>query len=465
LLLIGDDDVLLPGALSLIISHIISDDYGIVYLNSYAFKNNYIEGLESKKFKKNKNKYNMSVYKNYNEFIYDINLMHTFISGNIINKELVDKDIDSENLFSSGVIQFYWIISAALNAKKNLHIHDYCVAAKAENTGGYSVCSVFGVHLITALEYFKGKGLSDRVDRKFRKIILGDFLPLFIVRQKSNKGKFSNDDFLKLLRPIHNKNLYFWLVTVPVIKLPVALANFWHRKTVKIIKLIDKVFDNKKKQHKKENGFFLKLKGKFDKRIRKIYNFWLNRSIRKFQGRSCKGLLVHPSAKITGLAHMKIGDNFVAGEHLRLEAISRYDGCRYAPEIVIKNNVCLNDFVHIGAVNYVEIGNDVLMASKIYISDHNHGTYSGRMQSDPAEVPSVRLLTSNKQVIIGDRVWIGEFVSILPGVTIGEGSIVAANAVVTKDVPPGCIVAGAPARIVKRYDPATAQWCGLSVAG
>nr|WP_306798988.1 DapH/DapD/GlmU-related protein [Clostridium perfringens] len=55
----------------------------------------------------------------------------------------------------------------------------------------------------------------------------------------------------------------------------------------------------------------------------------------------------------------------------------------------------------------------------------------------------------NSPIIIEDNVWIGEFVRIMKGVTIGEGSIVGANAVVTKDVQPYTVVAGNPARIVK----------------
>lgn len=459
LLLLGDDDVLLPGALARILANISGNDYGIVYLNSYSFTDDYMAAPKKRK----RSRRGVSVYKDANQFIYDVNIMHTFISGNLINKKFVSNDISYEDYSESCIIQFYMILSAALNAQKNLYIHDYCVAAKAENTGGYSVCRVFGVNLVKSLDFFRERGLSQRAANKFRRIILCDFLPLFIMKQRRQISNFTNDDLYALLQPINHTSIYFWLVTLPTIKLPVALADFWRKKAAKIYKLTDRLYQwRARRAHKQENGTFLKVKGKWEKWSRKFYNAQLNRSLRRFQGHASKGLLIHPTAKITGLAYMEIGRNFTAGEHLRLEAVSRYDDSRYSPQLVIKDNVCLNDFVHIGVVNYVEIGNDVLMASKIYISDHNHGAYNGPFQSSPEVVPSRRLLNSDKSVVIGDRVWIGEFVSILPGVTIGQGAIIAANAVVTKDVPSNTIVAGAPARVVKKYDPEIAQWVAAS---
>ncbi len=61
-------------------------------------------------------------------------------------------------------------------------------------------------------------------------------------------------------------------------------------------------------------------------------------------------------------------------------------------------------------------------------------------------------------MVIGDNVWIGEHVSVLPGVTVGDGAILNAHAVVTKDVPAGTIVAGVPARVIKRWSEEDGRW-------
>ena len=87
----------------------------------------------------------------------------------------------------------------------------------------------------------------------------------------------------------------------------------------------------------------------------------------------------------------------------------------------------------------IEIGDDVLIGPQTIIATLNH---------DP--VPEKRGGMIPKPVRICDKVWLGARVTICPGVTIGEGAIVGAGAVVTKDVPPRTVVAGVPAKIIKK---------------
>ena len=80
------------------------------------------------------------------------------------------------------------------------------------------------------------------------------------------------------------------------------------------------------------------------------------------------------------------------------------------------------------------------------ITDNSHGKSDYESLSIP---PILRLLHSKGPVIIEDGVWIGDKVTILPGVRIGENSIIGANALVTKDVPANCVVGGVPAKLIK----------------
>ena len=83
---------------------------------------------------------------------------------------------------------------------------------------------------------------------------------------------------------------------------------------------------------------------------------------------------------------------------------------------------------------------------------------SWKYSSNPEVSPIVRQLTIDQKVIIEDNVWIGDNVVVLPGVTIGRGSIVAANAVVSKDIPAYSIAVGIPAKVIKRWNEHQNQW-------
>ncbi len=141
-----------------------------------------------------------------------------------------------------------------------------------------------------------------------------------------------------------------------------------------------------------------------------------------------------------------IGKNFTTLYNLRIEAWELYMGDRFTPTIVIGDNVCFNTDVHIGCINKVIIGNNVLIASRVYISDHSHGN----IDADTLKInPIERKLISKGSVIIEDNVWIGEGVCILPNVTIGANSIIGANAVVTKSCSPNSVLVGIPAKVIK----------------
>lgn len=145
-----------------------------------------------------------------------------------------------------------------------------------------------------------------------------------------------------------------------------------------------------------------------------------------------------------------LNNGFTSGVGLRIDVF-------HDARLSIGRNVKVNDHVHIAAHYDVSIGENCLIASKVFISDHDHGSYVAPHFSDPHTPPSVRPIYC-LPVRIGKNVWIGEGAMVLKGVTIGDGSIVAAGAIVAKDVAPQCIVAGIPAKPVKLFDPKTSSW-------
>ena len=160
--------------------------------------------------------------------------------------------------------------------------------------------------------------------------------------------------------------------------------------------------------------------------------------------------------RVRGKQYIKIGKGFTTGFNCRIDALNINNlGEKYLIEI--GENVEINDEVHIGATQKIIIEDNVLIASKVYISDHNHGSYKGDEQDSPMSIPKERKIYSSP-IKIEKNVWIGELCCILQGVTIGEGSIIGAMSVVTKDIPPYTIAVGSPAKLIKRYNFKTKKW-------
>lgn len=155
--------------------------------------------------------------------------------------------------------------------------------------------------------------------------------------------------------------------------------------------------------------------------------------------------------------NFKFGDGFTSGRACRIELFE--DGIIRCGE-----NCHIGDYVHIVASERVEIGDNCLFASKIFISDTSHGEYGAAVSSKESEnfsspniPPNHRPLVSTP-VKIGSNVWIGENVAVLPGVSIGDGCVIGANAVVTKDIPDNTIAVGIPAIVIMHFNETTQTW-------
>lgn len=138
------------------------------------------------------------------------------------------------------------------------------------------------------------------------------------------------------------------------------------------------------------------------------------------------------------------GCSFQTG--LTLTAWSHYKAQIFTPEIVFGKNCKIGAYNHITAINRIIIGDNLLTGKWVTISDNSHGdTFVDTLKTPPSD----RMITSKGCVRIGNNVWIGDKATILPGVTIGDGVVIGANSVVTKDVPPYSVIVGNPGRIVK----------------
>ena len=147
--------------------------------------------------------------------------------------------------------------------------------------------------------------------------------------------------------------------------------------------------------------------------------------------------------------YISIGEMCIFGDFLFLTAWRKFNEEIFAPVLTIGKSCNFGAFNHITCINRVEIGDNCLTGKWVTISDNNHGTTDlDSLQKEPIKRP----LSSKGPIIIGKNVWIGDKATILGGVTIGDGAVIAANSVVTKDVPAYSVVGGNPAKIIKKMN-------------
>lgn len=163
-------------------------------------------------------------------------------------------------------------------------------------------------------------------------------------------------------------------------------------------------------------------------------------------------------SRVIGTRFITVGEKLSIGRYAWIEAVVESGAQTYNPVIKLGIGFHASERLHISAINQIEIGDNCLFGSGVYISDHNHGAYKGAEQSHPDEAPVARKLVSHGPVVIGSNVWMGDNVIVVGPVRIGDGVVVGANSVVTRNIPDNVIVAGVPAKIIKQFNATNSQW-------
>jgi acetyltransferase-like isoleucine patch superfamily enzyme len=162
----------------------------------------------------------------------------------------------------------------------------------------------------------------------------------------------------------------------------------------------------------------------------------LKQALLKLASRSVAGVQAYDNRELLARCRAK-------GEHVRF----RSSVVIYHPEsLSLGSRIDIGEFTHIRASGGVTIGDRVLIASHVVITSRAH----------PIALPRFGI-TEDRPVVIEDDVWIGAGAIVLPGVTIGRGSVIAAGAVVSGSVPPMSVVAGVPARFLGEVDGAVSK--------
>lgn len=185
-----------------------------------------------------------------------------------------------------------------------------------------------------------------------------------------------------------------------------------------------------------------KISRKINGKLLAIRSLWIGNGFASFgkTSRIAKGVT------LVGGANICIGNNSFIGQYSAL-TVWVEESDKEHPGMIIGDGVSIGAFNHITCTNRIVIGDGVLTGKFVTVTDNSHGN----TDYDSLHIkPNDRDVVSKGPVIIGNNVWIGDKATILPGVTIGDGAVIAANAVVTKDVPKYSVVGGNPARILNK---------------
>jgi abequosyltransferase len=219
--IVGDDDMVLPGAVERIVSQLSTEDYDLVYVNSV-----FLNG-ESPLPAGLTRVTRPLVYTDSVAFARRIHVFFTFISGNIVNKNRIEKIAHKpfSELLNTNLIQLSWTYTALQLHQKSLYFEDRLIVATGGNTGGYGLFRVFGERLSKITQEWLE-------DPALRRVILNGtlrfFFPSFLLEaKKSALGSFVKEDPDNTLRPYFGNNLRYWIFVYPLIVLPVSLGRIW----------------------------------------------------------------------------------------------------------------------------------------------------------------------------------------------------------------------------------------------
>jgi acetyltransferase-like isoleucine patch superfamily enzyme len=179
--------------------------------------------------------------------------------------------------------------------------------------------------------------------------------------------------------------------------------------------------------------------------ISKLFTFILSSSLNEIGRHST----IIPPLRFANLKKIKIGNYVTIHSNCWIQTLMNDEENSEEPKIEFRDHVAIGMNSTISAARKIIFEEHVFTGRNVYVSDHRHKYEDLSIAEDIADISEVR---------IGAYTWIGQNAVILPGVQIGRNCVVGANSVVNKDVPDNSIVAGVPAKIIKRYDPVSEIW-------
>jgi acetyltransferase-like isoleucine patch superfamily enzyme/glycosyltransferase involved in cell wall biosynthesis len=439
--IIGDDDLPKTGVVRHLLGILIKSEPDLLYLHSEwrTELKSPSDGLTVTQLRP------FSVTRQ--DFARVVNVWVTFISGMIVNLARLRQfrpDISLRQYSGTSLVQLSWVLPLLLNGNRFQIVPEPCVLATAGNTGGYSLVRVFAANFDRILLEAGGpSSTATNFIAHYNRLV---YLPRLIWHARfGSLGNFEAENYVQSMDGQRHR-LAYWLLLRPISVYPRVAASalfMVSRLTSRIIRMLTQA----RLRWWSTIGRFCDIYERISRRGRSAINRLRGLLIQPFLAECAGPLSVGASFLLIGRRNVSCLGPFTALDRNRIEALERHGDMRYKPTIVIGANVTMENDCHIGAIDRIEIHDNVLLASKVYISDHSHGTTALTCLQVP---PNLRRVVSKGPVIIEADVWLGEGVAVMPGVRIGRSSVIGANSVVTRDIPPYSIAGGAPARVFSR---------------
>lgn len=215
---LGDDDIILPGCLAMVLDVLQNQKIDILYLNNYWFTDNYAERELPQKM------HGISMFWESLGFARRTNVMLTFISAMVVRSS-IGLELRSE-LLASNLVQLSWVLPLLRDGKCFAIIEDTVVAARGSNSGGYGLVQVFGSNLVR----ITNKILKDKpnVARAIQNGAIVNFFLGFILDFRKGNSQFSDKNMGVGLKDAYGDNWRYYVFLAPLIRLPLFVANYYH---------------------------------------------------------------------------------------------------------------------------------------------------------------------------------------------------------------------------------------------
>ena len=235
-LILGDDDVFLDGALHKIMALLRTGNYGAVFVSAYGYNRNFTKEKPCQVVLR------PLVFHDMDLFVKKCSSNAAFISSIIINRSCI-ADIDAQQFVGTALVQTYLFYEAISRNHQTIFVREYLIAAKRIENRDYDVVNIFGQDFNKALQYLVAHGLAVSTVAAINRKLLWYFLPMHLIALRAQSVPVNRAD--KAYSDLHaryRKELLFWLCCVPILKFPASLARIWGYSLIVIGRLINGEF-------------------------------------------------------------------------------------------------------------------------------------------------------------------------------------------------------------------------------